>query len=541
MRATVDLLSTEHEQRHMESALALPFLLVALGAEASLALSPSTNSLSATIVSLFLLATAVLSFFLLATSKSSWAHVLVPILYSGSVVSLVIATGTSASGIGLVMLLPVVWSALYLETWQSVVVVSTVIACELVTTIVPADITDANRLRRLAIYLLVSSLIVYAVHEVRNRLARISAQRELLTEGMQVTIGALEESLRCAAVLGHLVDMLNSCNSREEAYEVIDLAARSMFLAGGAICALDSSKNLLETKCAWGGFPSELAPFPAEDCWALRRGHEYESLDGEISCEHLRGSGELHTLCRPLLAQGEVMGVLTIAIDDVESQLSNIAKIANSLPQTALLFGEQISIWMANFNLREILRFQSIRDPLTNLFNRRFLEETLAREISKATRTRDEISVIQIDVDKFKDFNDNYGHAVGDTALVAISEVILSVFRGSDVPCRSGGEEFTVLLPKCSWENANSRCEELQRRVAELQISSPVNRLPLLPPTLSIGIATSPKHGFTSDALLRSADLALYASKNGGRNRISSALPTSDVEPPELSSISRRP
>jgi diguanylate cyclase (GGDEF)-like protein len=539
MHTAVNSLVNDHEVRHRQNTLTLPFVVVAGTAQASLALSPHADSLWATIWSFLFLAITVGCFFVFTKSTTRWVHVLVPLFYSVSAAFLIVASGGAGSGIALVFLLPVVWSALYLEIWQSVFVVAVAVACQIVTSVVPVNLTDSNRLRRVMIFLLVASLIVYTVHEVRNRLARISAQRALLTDGMEMTIDALEESLRCASVLGQLVDMLNSCNSRDEAYEVIDHAAQSMFVAGGTICAFDSTKNELETKCSWGDFPRDLEPFPTDDCWALRRGHDYESKEGEISCEHLRDSGAIHTLCRPLLAQGEVMGVLTIAIPDAETPLTNLVAIIDPLPQTALLFGEQISIWMANFNLREILRFQSIRDPLTDLYNRRFMEESLAREISKSARSREEISVIEIDIDHFKDFHDGHGHAVGDTTLIAIAEVILSVFRGSDVPCRSGGEEFTVLLPKCSWENANIRCLELQRRVAELRISTPFSRSPLEPPTLSIGIATSPEHGFTGETLLRSADLALYASKADGRNRITRALPTIEKEPPEMTSLSR--
>jgi diguanylate cyclase (GGDEF)-like protein len=514
--------------------LTLPFAIVALAAEASLGLSPSSDSLSATTFSLILLALAAGSFFLFTKATPTWANALVPLFYSGSVLSLVIATGSAASGIGLVMLLSVIWAALYLEIWQSVLVVGAVVASEFVTSIVPVDLSDSIRLRRVVIYLLVSSLLVYTMHEVRLRVGRVSTQRELLNDGMHVTIGALEETLRSASVLAHLVDMLNSCNSRDEAYKVIEHAAKRMFVAGGCVNVLDSAKDQLETKCAWGNFSKEPQPFFVDDCWALRSGHDYESKADDISCEHLRDSAETHTLCRPLMAPGEVMGVLTISITDPLPRLTNIVDIVDPLPQTALLFGEQISIWMTNFNLREILRFQSIRDPLTNLFNRRFMEETLSREISKAVRTLEEISVIQIDIDEFKKVNDAHGHAVGDAALVSISAVITSLFRDSDVPCRSGGEEFTVILPNCSWENANIRCEELQRRVAEVRISSPLSHSPLHPPTLSIGIATRPEHGFTSDTLLRSADLALYAAKADGRNRISRALPVFEGVSPQL-------
>jgi diguanylate cyclase (GGDEF)-like protein len=412
--------------------------------------------------------------------------------------------------------------------------VGVVVASEFVTSIVPVDVSDSIRLRRVTIFLLVASLIVYVVHEIRLRVARMNTQREILSDEMQLTIGALEESLRSASVLGQLVNMLNNCNSREEAYNVIEHAAQRMFVAGGCVSVLNTSKDKLESKCAWGSFSSKRKSFSVNDCWALRSGRDYESKFGDITCEHLRDSGETHTLCRPLMSPGEVMGVLTISILDAALHLANFVEIIDPLPQTALVFGEQISIWMTNFNLRETLQYQSIRDPLTNLFNRRFMEESFSREISKADRTLEEISVIQIDIDEFKGFNDSYGHAMGDAALVAISAVITSLFRESDVPCRSGGEEFTVILPNCTWDNANARCQALQQRVAELRVSTLLSRSSLRPPTLSIGIATRPEHGFTSDTLLRAADLALYAAKAGGRNRISRALPIPDELPDEL-------
>jgi diguanylate cyclase (GGDEF)-like protein len=506
--------------------LVAPFSIVAIVAEASLVLSPGRDSLAATISSVFFLLLTVASFGLFAkTSRGDWTHLLVPLFYTASVLSLVIAAGSASPGVGLVMLLAVLWTAIYLEIWKSLIVISGVVISELVLTIVPADLSDSIRLRRVLIYLLVSSLVVYVLHELRSRLARISAQREVLNGEMVVTIGALEETLRSASVLAHLVDMLNSCNNREEAYEVMDHAARQTFGAGGSVSAYDSAENQLDTKCAWGKFPLERPPFSTDDCWALRHGHEYESRAGEISCEHLRDSGEVHTLCRPLLAQGEIMGVLTISIPDLDIPMVRTAGYVDPLPQTALLFGEQISIWMANFKLREILLYQSVRDPLTKLFNRRMMEETLARELSKANRTFDEVSVIQIDIDHFKEFNDRYGHAVGDSALVAIADVILSLFRDSDVPCRSGGEEFTLLLPTCTWAIAETRSAELQRRVAELRLATPIGQVPLHPPTLSIGIATSPEHGSTSESLLIAADVALYAAKTAGRNRISRAIP----------------
>jgi diguanylate cyclase (GGDEF)-like protein len=213
------------------------------------------------------------------------------------------------------------------------------------------------------------------------------------------------------------------------------------------------------------------------------------------------------------------VGVLTVSLSDA----NELSPLADRFRQYALLLSDQISIWMANFKLRESLQNLSIRDPLTNLFNRRFMVETLTREMSITTRSHDQTSIIQMDVDHFKQFNDSYGHAVGDSVLRAVAEVMLNLFRDSDVPCRSGGEEFTLILPRCSWEIANVRAIELQSRVSEIEIPMPSNQTPPKPPTLSIGIATSPEHGMTGDELLRGADKALYAAKAAGRNRIVAA------------------
>jgi diguanylate cyclase (GGDEF)-like protein len=146
--------------------------------------------------------------------------------------------------------------------------------------------------------------------------------------------------------------------------------------------------------------------------------------------------------------------------------------------------------------------------------------ETLHREMTITTRSHDEISIMQIDIDNFKEFNDSFGHDVGDAVLVAVADVMLSVFRESDVPCRSGGEEFTLILPRCSWEIANLRAIELQALVATIVIEVPENQVKPRAPTLSIGIATSPEHGMTGDVLLRAADAAMYCAKATGRNRI---------------------
>jgi diguanylate cyclase (GGDEF)-like protein len=179
---------------------------------------------------------------------------------------------------------------------------------------------------------------------------------------------------------------------------------------------------------------------------------------------------------------------------------------------------------LANFRLRDSLREQAIRDPLTNLFNRRYMEETFIRELSRAARDHVEIGVMQIDIDHFKEFNDTYGHDVGDVLLRAFANLLFAHFRDSDVPCRYGGEEFTLILINSTLDETEARARELQQSVLGLWLDVGHGITPA-PPTLSIGVASYPTHGDTADTLIRAADQALYAAKSQGRDKVVRAVP----------------
>ncbi len=167
--------------------------------------------------------------------------------------------------------------------------------------------------------------------------------------------------------------------------------------------------------------------------------------------------------------------------------------------------------------LQEQLRELSIRDPLTNLFNRRNLEETLDQELTKADRKDYPLSLIMMDIDHFKHINDAHGHKVGDQALQSLADFIHCRIRRSDTACRFGGDEFVIIMPETSAQSAFERAECFRKDVQALQlpnISMPDNF------TVSIGIATYPLHGATKGDLLRAADQALYTAKAQGRNRV---------------------
>jgi diguanylate cyclase (GGDEF)-like protein len=167
--------------------------------------------------------------------------------------------------------------------------------------------------------------------------------------------------------------------------------------------------------------------------------------------------------------------------------------------------------------LQKILREQAIRDSLTGLFNRRFLEESFIQALARAEREKQNIGVILLDIDKFKNINDTYGHAAGDQVLVAMAKTLLHQMRSSDTICRYGGEEFLLVLPNSNLEETRRRAEDLHQAVGQLEVLYGESRLKV---TASLGIASYPLHGLGMDELVRHADNNLYMAKNNGRNQV---------------------
>ena len=164
------------------------------------------------------------------------------------------------------------------------------------------------------------------------------------------------------------------------------------------------------------------------------------------------------------------------------------------------------------------MRELSIRDPLTDLFNRRYMEETLQREIARADRERIPLAVIMMDIDHFKRFNDELGHAAGDAVLQELGKLLFRGVRSADVACRYGGEELLLVLPGASLDVARQRAERVRSDVKNLQVER--GGRPLGTITVSLGVAIFPDHGSTGEAVLESADAALYRAKNDGRDRV---------------------
>jgi diguanylate cyclase (GGDEF)-like protein len=220
-----------------------------------------------------------------------------------------------------------------------------------------------------------------------------------------------------------------------------------------------------------------------------------------------------------MIAHGETLGMLHLQMSR-HNRASSEAAPPESLEISwlARTVAERLALALADMNLRETLRAQSICDPLTGWYNRRYMEETLEREIRRAARNKRPLAVIMLDVDNFKEFNDSFGHEAGDVALQNLCQMLKTHIRSEDVACRYGGDEFVLVLPDTSAELAAQRAEEMRIAVghAEAQYHGQLLR----PMTLSFGIATFPADGRVSKDLLRASDIALFQAKSDGRIRV---------------------
>jgi len=329
-------------------------------------------------------------------------------------------------------------------------------------------------------------------------------------------------------LLNEMGDLLQCCGTMQEAFEVVTQSLRKLFSAStaGAVFLFRSSRDSAESKVDWGRLPVSEPVFAPGQCWSLRRGqpHWSEIPGHTVVCPHLKNPVPASYLCVPMVAQGETLGVLHVQYNRSESAKGTEAfeSLQESQQRLALAVSAQIALSLASLQLRETLRDQSLRDPLTQLFNRRFLQESLHRELQRARRKNHPLTVALLDLDHFKRFNDTFGHEAGDVVLRALAELLVSHFRGEDVVCRYGGEEFALILPESAAQDGGKRAEQFRALVKQLRIPFQGKLLEQL--SVSIGIAAFPEHATGPEELLRVADSCLYQSKSGGRDRVTIAM-----------------
>ena len=361
-----------------------------------------------------------------------------------------------------------------------------------------------------------------AVREANRMLTAEMAARRSADEAMRRnneeltgTVRQLESFHRDGDVLSRMAELLQACTLRGEAYAIIRETAAQLFPeSSGSLFIYRESRDLLEHVTTWGPGATPLVTLAPDECWALRLGSPHVvPRKGSIRCRHVPDDVESY-VCMPVQGQGQILGLLHIGLDVTPGSM----RPAREVDQRLRALTDRVGPALANLKLRDALREMALRDGLTGMYNRRYLEDALSRELHRAERTGKPVAVMMIDIDHFKRFNDKFGHDAGDFVLGAIARAILKGIRPSDIGCRYGGEELVVVLPEATIENARDRAEELRKAIRETNLTHLGQVLPA--PSASFGVAISPGNGTVPADLLKAADQALYRAKQEGRDRV---------------------
>lgn len=361
----------------------------------------------------------------------------------------------------------------------------------------------------IALFALASvSLVTYRTNRLQVRaLQRQSAkERNLMDEQLRLA--------REVRLLGELNEWLQSSRSLDELFDMVSrFMTHILPEAEGSVYVYSNSRDVLDGCASWNGGTHKAHIHP-EGCWGLRRGRTYQYGASEIDfvCEHAEPHDGRPYFCFPILAHGETVGLLHLRAHEGSQE------VFHSNRKLAQLCAEQISMAIANVRMRDQLHDQSVRDPLTGLFNRRHMTDTLRKSISRSQQTGAPLSLIAVDVDHFKKFNDTHGHDAGDMVLRAVGSALEQGCDRDEVACRVGGEEFMLILPDNTPEVAMTRAEQLRQAVEAVSVRYGDKSLPRI--TISAGVAHYPAHGTMPQDLMRASDDALYVAKDKGRNQV---------------------
>lgn len=352
---------------------------------------------------------------------------------------------------------------------------------------------------------------------LREGILRLRAETELSTANQRLlsSLQQAEGLMQEKRMIDHLAALLHSCSTLEEAREVISKEVRhSLPDMRGAVYLYRSSHNLVEVISQWNE-PHALKDrksFSPEECWALKSGsqHVMRTRD-DVACSHVNTDATEATDCVPMNVHGQTIGLMYIegtADQFDEDRLDLIRR-----------FSDQIGMSLATLQLEQQLREQSLHDPLTGLYNRRYFEAAIEKEVARADRHEQTIGFMMIDIDHFKAINDQYGHQAGDLILKGVSDTLGRHTRTEDIACRYGGEEFLLVIPGASLNATYERAETL-RQAVEKVITVLSDGTAVSNTRVSLGVAVYPTHGPNWQDVVRVADQALYRAKDQGRNRV---------------------
>jgi diguanylate cyclase (GGDEF)-like protein len=328
-------------------------------------------------------------------------------------------------------------------------------------------------------------------------------------------VASADRSREQVARLFEMADVLQSASDHSDANAVLKATAADLVPGfSGALYVFNNSRDRLVLSTTWGRAENDALPetINPNTCWGLKRGkpHMNRGDGSKLCCGHHVGSET--TLEIPMIARGEIVGLLQLFAGGIaaEQRLDTVIDLGSAL-------ADGMSLALANMALREKLRNQALRDPLTGLYNRRYMEDCLQRFVRLAERENREVSLVMVDLDHFKRLNDEHGHAFGDQVLRDAAMALTGSLRETDIVCRFGGEELVIILPDCPLERAADKAEVLRVRIEELTNTHGTEI------TASFGVASLPHTSQNVGDLLSAADQALYKAKQSGRNQVAKA------------------
>ena len=367
---------------------------------------------------------------------------------------------------------------------------------------------------------------IWTFHDITDQ-KRLETELKEANQRLSSWVSELEERATEMRQMSEMGEQLQNCQTLEETCAISAQYIRMLCPdSKGAIYLINPSRDLAEAVEMWGGDDFTEEVFLPQNCWAIRRSrsHLVDEAHPGLYCGHIiNPKGGLY-LCVPMMAHGETTGILHLkyVVSDQAQKKEAYIRHCEQKMQVVMEVAEHISLTLSNLRLRETLRQQSIRDILTGLFNRRYMEETLDRELRRAEREEKAVGVTMFDIDHFKEFNDLAGHDGGDALLRELGAFMKKNRRGGDIVCRYGGEEFVSVLPGATAEESRQKAEEMREGVKQLlvyHLGKPLGKC-----TISLGVAAYPEHGQSAEMILKSADNALYRAKNEGRDRVAVAM-----------------
>lgn len=372
-------------------------------------------------------------------------------------------------------------------------------------------------------YLIFCSLAAIRGNRLINQVLSLSFKNSHLASRLSVSNeeltnknSQLQRHEQDMNIINAMNEKLQLCKNSIEAHLMIKNSAEKLFSGFlGGLTITDTSGNQILV-AEWGDKKTLHSKFFSDVCWGLRSGNKYAVGENQINlfCKHYVTQPE-GSFCLPLLVENKSLGMINFNFSNKK------INITNYIIQLMTVFADAIKLALANIQLRERLQLEATRDPLTNLFNRRYLNETLSREFHRLLREKNSLCFAMLDLDHFKMLNDTYGHEAGDEILKHVAILLMNSVRGHDIACRFGGEEFVLVFINTTLDKIMPILEEIRKEIENAKIF--FNDQLLQPITTSIGVAQAPEQGATIHDIVQAADMALYSAKKGGRNKVVAA------------------